>query len=113
MIRNPMIGHARKVITVCLLLSALIGVTVFAQQRATTKAQKAQPMAAEPARVSATKAVETSPVMEPVAPALKLFKHTTSQGKTCCAQCIEIGSNGACNAWAQCASGVTDCPNWN
>lgn len=107
-----MIRQALRVGMTCVLLSALTGAGVFAQERGETKAERSQAAEVQPTQARPMRPSTRPPFLGPGSPAQRPFQHTTSQGVTCCAHCLEISSTGACQAWGQCIPNLTQCPVW-
>jgi hypothetical protein len=107
-----MIGQTLRIGMACVLLSALTGAGVFAQERGETKTEKAQAGEVQPTKARSVRPGTRPPIWEPITPAQKPYQHTTSQGTTCCAHCLEISTTGACKAWSQCIPNLTQCPVW-
>jgi hypothetical protein len=108
-----MISDAMRLMMVCVLLSALAGASVHAKDMRGTAVEDPNTSAAQPAPAKPRRATATPVVTQPVTPpARKLYQHTTSMGKTCCAACEEIASDGSCKTWGQCSTNVTTCDAW-
>jgi hypothetical protein len=108
-----MIRNAMRTMLACVLWSALAGASVQAQETRGTAVENPNAPAAQPAPAKPRRATATPVVTQPVTPpARKLYQHTTSMGKTCCAACEEIASDGSCKTWGQCSPNVTTCDAW-
>ncbi len=108
-----MTNNVLRVMMGGVLLSALFGAAVFAGERQGAAAEAPKASTAHPAHARHARPATTPVAAQPATPAaLKLYQHTTSSGKKCCAACNEIASDGSCKSWAQCSSGVTTCDAW-
>jgi hypothetical protein len=99
----------------CVVISGFVGNITYAQQDSNGKAQEPAVVSGEPQQVGRGSSKEAGgrPATGPAGPeARPLFMRTLSPGKTCCAPCEEIASNGTCKIWGQC-TGVKTCPAWS